>query len=150
MLEIIRRTFSQVSREKGFNALLEEYAAECAIHGLPEPSPRFETYKMLDTSTMFHGLGAYFDGRLIGFAAILAPIIPHYGTTIATMESIFVTREFRRKTGAGMGLLREAQQIAREIGSPAIMISAPTESALERVLPRLGFRATNTVFTRTL
>lgn len=150
MLEIRRRTFSQVSREKGFDALLAEYAQECGIQGLPEPAPRFETYRMLDTSTMFFGLGAYLDDKLIGFAAVLAPLMPHYGRSIATMESIFVTRAYRRKTGAGMALLREAQEIAREIGSPAIMISAPTESPLERVLPKLGFRATNTVFMRTL
>lgn len=148
MLDIVRTTAQEVFSSEGFDALASEYALECRMHGLPDPAPRLEAYRALDVSGCYCILAAMDGGSVAGIACLLAPVIPHYGRHIATMESYFVRPCYRAGTGAGLALLREAEKWARELGCPALMVSAPADSRLQRILPRQGYEVTNVVFTR--
>ncbi|MDR1125294.1 MAG: GNAT family N-acetyltransferase [Deltaproteobacteria bacterium] len=133
------------SRE--FSALCREYAAECAIAGLPDPKEKLSAYLALEAggSDVFHAYGAFLGDMLIGFAVLLTPVLPHYGTAIAVAESLFVGSA-HRKTGAGMLLIRQAEKRAREVRSPGMLFSAPSGGRLAVLLPRIGYRETNRVF----
>lgn len=133
--------------EPNFKDLLEEYAAESAIEGLPHPAAKIEMYKALGDSNALRIWGAFFGEELIGFINVLAPVIPHYSIRIAVSESFFVASS-RRETGAGLKLLHLAEAYTAEIGSPGLLISAPVGSILAEVLPRVGYIETNRVFFR--
>lgn len=122
-----------------------EYAAESAIDGLPPPAVKMETYRQLERARVLHAFSARLDGALVGFITVLAPILPHYGVPVAVSESFFVAKAHRR-TGAGLKLLRAAENKARALGSPGLLVSAPFEGTLFKVLPRVGYGETNRVF----
>ena len=148
MLSIHRSTAKSIFDADGFDSLVSEYADECRMHGLPDPAPKLDAYRALEASGCFCCLAAMAGGRLAGIACMLAPVIPHYGRHLATMESYFVRPAYRAGTGAGLALLREAESWAQELGCPALMVSAPADSRLQRILPRQGYRVTNVVYTR--
>lgn len=146
MLSVRRCSCADVMENPAFPALADEYAEECRIAGLPWPDGKLQTYQYIERSGTFQPLGAFIDDSVVGFAAILAPVIPHYGVTIAVTESLFVGKAFR-KTGAGLLLLRAAEAYAREVGSPGMLISAPSGGILDRLLTvRKGFRETNRAY----
>lgn len=147
MLAIQQCSFPTLEAAPNFTALLEEYSAESALKGLPEPTLKMEQYRRLGNSKIFFPLGAYLCERLIGFAALLIPVIPHYGVSVAVTESIFVAKA-SRGTGAGLRIIREAERISREAGSPGLMITAGVGSSLAELLPRIGYEETNRVFFR--
>jgi GNAT superfamily N-acetyltransferase len=130
-----------------FPKLCREYAAESAIARLPDPQEKLSAYQMLEASgtAAFCAYGAFLTNMLIGFVALLAPVLPHYGVAIAVAESLFVARA-HRKTGAGMLLIRQAERWAQETGSPGLLFSAPSGGRLAALLPRIGYRETNRVF----
>ncbi len=130
-----------------FSALRNEYIAESANKLLPVPQEKTEMYKALDASGALFGFGAFDGEKLMGFAFLIAPILPHYGRVIATMESLFIAKKYR-KTGAGLRLIREAERCAKELGSPALIISAPVGSVLDIILPRLKYTLTNRAYTK--
>lgn len=130
-----------------FPALIAEYAAECAIEGLPPPNVKLESYVALDYTGFLHVFGAYHAGTLVGFITILAPVLPHYGITVAVSESFFVAAE-HRSGGPGLKLLSAAMEQARALGSPGLLVCAPTGSRLCELLPKCGFVETNRVFFR--
>lgn len=140
-------TFAEVEGNANFPALMREYAAECAIGGLPPAGEKFAAYPLIEATGIFHIFGAFFDDMLVGVIAVLLPVLPHYGVTIAISESFFVAQEFR-KSGAGLKLLRAAEQKAQEAKSPGLLVSAPTGGRLASVLPGIGYRETNRVFLR--
>lgn len=148
-VDVLRRSAARLIAEPAFPALRREYAAECALHGLPDPAEKLVVYQALDANGAFRAFGAYLDGELVGFVAILAPTLPHYGITVAVAESLFVGKAFR-KTGAGLALIRRAEQEARELGSPAILFSSPSGGRLATLLPRIGYRETNRAFMKEL
>lgn len=138
-------TVAELEAAPAFPDLLAEYAAESAIEGMPPPSAKMETYRALHDAGLLHVLAAWVDGVLAGFITVLAAPLPHYGRTVAVSESFFVARA-HRSTGAGLKLLRAAENKARELGSPGLLVSAPYEGDLFRVLPRIGYAETNRVF----
>lgn len=130
-------------------ALLDEYAEECAIAGLPHPKARIDLYYQLEASGVFYVAAAKLDDRLIGFITAIVPILPHYGVGVAVSESFFVAREARH-TGAGMRLLDIAERHALSKGACGILVSAPFGGRLAEILPRKGYVEASRVFFRKL
>jgi GNAT superfamily N-acetyltransferase len=145
MLTVAPSTVAAIAGAREFAALAAEYAAESAIDGLPPPAAKMETYRQLERAGMLHAFGANLGDTLVGFITVLAPVLPHYGVPVAVSESFFVAQA-HRSTGAGLRLLRAAEGKARTLGSPGLLVSAPFEGALFKVLPRVGYVETNRVF----
>lgn len=155
---VIRRSSARdITGHPCFAALRREYAAESAMAGLPDPQEKLELYLLMEGSGALQVFGAFVQDEggeaLAGFVAVLAPVLPHYGVTVAVTESLFVAARYR-KTGAGLALLRRAEQHARALGSPALLVSAPCREGqagrLATLLPRLKYVETNRVYMKRL
>ena len=136
---------SSIMGDPSFPDLVAEYAAESAIAGLPPPNARMQTYLHLEALGMLHAFGAIHGNTLVGFISLLAPILPHYGITIAVCESFFVAADYRH-TGAGLRLLKAAEEKTKELGSPGLFVSAPYKGKLFEVLPRRGYTETSRIY----
>ena len=129
--------------------LLAEYAEESALDALGGANPQWETYRQMEAVGVARVLGAFQREKLVGFLVLLVSIVPHFGKPLASTESFFVAQS-ARKTGAGLKLLREAENIARDTGAVGFFVSAPMGSRLAKVLPGVGYRETNRLFFRGL
>lgn len=148
-MEIRSVTFDDLEADPSFGYLLSAYAEECQISGLPPAQHQPDLYRAMEQTGALHFLGAYERLELIGFAAFLVTILPHYGKPVATTESLFVAPEFR-STGAGIKLIRTMEREAVALGAIGLLISAPTGGQLEQVMPGLRYRHTNQVFFKAL
>lgn len=145
---IIRNcTIAEIESAPNIAQILEEYAAESAIKGMPHPLAKVDTYKYLESTKSIYVIGAFFNDVFIGYIIALSPILPHYSVKVAVSESFFVLKEFRN-TGAGLKLLREAEKQTSEVGACGILVSAPLGGDLAEVLPHIGYIETNRVFFR--
>jgi GNAT superfamily N-acetyltransferase len=142
-------TVSDLEASPCFEALLAEYGAESGIPEFGPPVAQMATYKHLEAAGVLQVIAAVQDGELVGFVTVLRSVLPHFGRQVAITESLFVTSE-ARSTGAGLALLRAAEDLAREQGGEALLVSAPTGGRLERVLPGVGYRETARMFFREL
>ena len=145
MLEIRPTTVAEAEAAPNFGELIEEYASECAIQGLPHPKAKMELYKLMESSGILKSFGAWLGGELVGYICVLTCILPHYSEYVSISESFFVTKE-ARATGAGLKLLRQAEGLARELKSKGLLVSAPSGGRLAEVLERTEYKETNRVF----
>lgn len=152
MMRTMERSIRQVSyadilHAEGAQALLSAYAEECSIPEIGSPEPQEATYAALEQLGTMHCFGAYHGDRLVGFAAVLNAVLPHYGKRVATVESIYVRHAYR---GAlGRPLLVAIEDHARQIGCEVVLYSAPAESQFAKLLDaRPEYRHTNQVFCR--
>lgn len=145
MIDVRRITFGELESDPNFRWLIEAYAEESQIAGLPPANCQSELYRQMEATGAFHVLAAYQNGELAGFLNFLVTVLPHYGAKVATTESIFVAREFRR-TGAGVRLIREMEKICAELGAVGVLVSAPSGGRLAEVMPGLKYRETNQIF----
>lgn len=142
-------TLDDLEHAPNFDDLIAQYEDEAKIIGLPARQPNWAMYRAMEQAGAFHVICAHRDGELVGFATLIASIVPHYGVLMCTSESIFVVKA-HRKGGLGLRLLRAAQAKAKELGAQALFVSAPSEGALAKVLPRVGFKETNRSYFRKL
>lgn len=140
-------TISDLESQPHIHEMLDEYAQESAIHGLPHPKVNIETYRALEKVGAIHILGAFLEEKLIGFFVVLSPVLPHFGVKVAVAESFFVSKE-HRKTGAGLKLLKAAEAYAMAVGSCGLLVSAPMNGILSEILPNVGYNETSRVFFR--
>ncbi len=129
--------------------LWDEYAREAMPAELSYHAPQVEAYERLYQAGVLHPFGAFRGDELVGVLAMIVTQVPHYDRPIATTESFFVCAD-ARKGGAGTGLLKAAENHAKALGARALFISAPANSRLDLILPKVGYRLSNHIFVRGL
>jgi len=142
-------SIDEIEHAPNIEALMAEYAEEAHNPELPSPNAQFEQYRKLQEIGMLGALGAFMGEELIGFVGVIRSVMPHHGATLAMTESFFVAKA-HRKGGAGLKLLRAAEQHAKEVGSPCLLVSTVHGSVLEKIMPSLGYRHCNSSFVRSL
>ena len=145
--EIMRTSVRHLFACDEITGLLQEYADQSSNPELPSANPKQELYLGMEEAGFLHVIAAFLGNELIGFATVVVAVLPHYGVPVATMESIFV-RDRHRRSGAGIKLVREAEALARDEGAKGLLVTAPAGGRLSRVMPKIGYRETNTVFFR--
>ena len=127
-------------------ALLEEYAAECSIPEIGKATPNPAIYAAMETAGLLQCFMAWHMERVVGFASVLLPVMPHYSVRVSTVESIFITQS-ARNTGIGGWLMKAIEGFSRDHGCAVVLWSAPAGGQFERVLSRnKRYRQTNSVF----
>lgn len=132
-----------------FIALCDEYRGE----SLRNPDmlgalPDREGYERLIATGLLHPLGVFVGNELVGICAVLITPVLHFGgKLIASTETLFVA-EAHRSGGAGIKLLRAAEEVAVNAGASGLYVTAPTGGRLEKLLPHVGYVETNRVFFR--
>lgn len=141
--------YSEILDAPNAQELLNEYAEECSIPEIGSTAPKTETYAMLEDSGAMHCFGVYIEEQLVGFAAVLLPILPHYSVRVATIESIFVAQEHRAQVGSVLLLVIE--QFADLQGCAAVLYTTPAGSRFDTLLSLSSeYRHTNNVYCRSL
>lgn len=126
-------TIADIERAPNIDALLAEYADEASTEALGKAAPQWWLYRRMEETGLLHVLGAFSDGTLIGFITLVVMQRPHYEGLVASYESFFVADAFR-STGAGTGLLRKAEAMAKSMGALGLFVNAGIGSRLERLL----------------
>jgi GNAT superfamily N-acetyltransferase len=147
MIDIHRCTIAEIEAAPNLAEVLAEYARESSIQEMGPASAQFETYRALEATGMFHPIGAFENGRLVGFIFPIVVVLPHYGVLAATVESFFVPQADRKK-GIGLFLIHQAEVLAKGLGAKALLFSAPAGGSLAQVLPGRGYRHSNNVFVK--
>lgn len=142
-------SYADILYAANFPTLLASYAEECSIPEIGEPNPQADVYELLEGSGAARFLGAYDGELLVGFAAVLCTVLPHYGEKVATVESIYVSPGYRGDLGKP--LLQAIEDHGKAERCVAVIYSAPAQSRFAQFLAlEPNYRRTNSVFCRRL
>ena len=123
--------------------MIDEYSQECSIVGMTKPKPNIGSYLTIEKTGLLKSLGVYSNDKMVGFSVIIQQNIPHYNALVSVVESVFIAKAYR-KYNVGNRLIKEIENIwSNSIG---ILITAPFNGSLVKLLPRLGYTTTNIVF----
>lgn len=142
-------TVEQFFNAPNLDAIMLEYAQEASLPELGQAKPQKDIYAEMEQSGHLYPIAAWESDLLVGFIVPLALRLPHYGVAAVTVESFFVQTRVRDK-GVGLRLLAGAEHVAMELEAKALLISAPANGILAKVLPRKGYRCSNNTFIKAL
>lgn len=147
--DVFRIPVAGIFEDPAWPALQAEYAAECSIPLIGPINPQPQIYAAMETAGVLRAFGVFREGKMIGFATVFLPVLPHYGKRPATVESLFVTKGERRG-GTFSRLRRAIKDNVRDV-SEAILYSAPAGGAMETILMHdSSCVRTNVIFAETL
>lgn len=148
MLNIKVSKIRDIKDSPEFSRLLHDYVEESSMVSY-KPNVQWGIYQNLEDAGVLHCITSSTEDILTGFVLFIVSVMPHYGVKMASVESYFVDKG-HRESGAGLALLRMAGEVAKSHGAVGLLVSSPSNGRLEAVLPRVGFRKTNTVFYKDL
>lgn len=142
-------TVAEVFDSPVFAALCDEYRAESLRNpDLLGALPDRAGYEHLVGAGLMSPLGVFVGEELVGMCAVLVTPVLHFGgKVIASTETLFIA-EAHRAGGAGLRLLRAAEEIALRAGAGGLYVTAPSGGRLDQLLPGVGYRETNKTFFR--
>jgi GNAT superfamily N-acetyltransferase len=150
MTDVRQCTFDDLASAAEFDVLCAAYAQESGrMPEFGEPDVNGSAYRAMEAAGIAQCIGAWNGDVLVGFGVVSLSVLPHYSKLIGCLISFFVAPHAR--SGGTGSLIRDlAEQIAARRGAVGLMISAPTESRLDTILPRIGYRATNRLYFKAL
>jgi GNAT superfamily N-acetyltransferase len=137
----------RASAEKLLRAHWEEVAKRRDLMVL---APDWDRYEALESAGVLVSLGAFVDGRLVGYSVtIVGPHLHYVGLIYGQNDVIYVAPE-HRKSRIGLSLIRETERLSAERGAKLVSWHAKEGTSLHAMLPRLGYSVHETIFTREL
>lgn len=133
--------------------LLEAHREELTTNkGLMILKPDISTYEMLESKNALLSLGA-FDGdgdEIVGYSVNIMAHNLHYSDLMMCQSDVLYVREDKRQGPTGLKLMRETERLAKERGAQMMLWHAKPDTNLDQILPRMGYRVQDVVYTRVL
>lgn len=132
-------------------ALLEAHRLELTTNpDLMVLKPRVETYEALEAAGKLLVLGLFEDDDLVGYSANLIDSNLHYGDlSVCQNDVLFVSQKHRRSRG-GLLLIRTTEREARGRGARLMLWHAKPGTALDKLMPALGYRVQDIIHSKVI
>lgn len=145
------REISAVEQMKTAGPLIREHWDEVARNKeVMVLKPHVDVYRALEEQGCLLSLGAFDEETLIGYSVTIVSRHLHYSDlTYASNDVIFVSST-HRSGRAGLMLMRETERRAKEMGARLMLWHAKKHTALESILPRIGYDIQDVIYSKQL
>lgn len=142
MFETREISYIVESESPGFQETVAEYQAETQNPGIGIPEIQFDRYKELNATGSIKCVGAFEGGELVGLAHVTFARSQHYPFPIASIESFYLRKSFRKGMN-GLKFLRAVKKMVKASGAPGLVFMAPPGSDYDKLCERLGMLHTH-------
>ena len=113
-------------------------------------NPNVDTYCLLEDKGALLSLGAFDGDEIVGYSVNIMAHNLHYSDLMMCQSDVLYVREDKRQGPAGLKLMRETERLAKERGAQMMLWHAKPDTNLDQILPRMGYRVQDVVYTRVL
>lgn len=127
----------------------EHYAELCTRQKLKPMSPDVPYFQFLESRGMLQVLTARKRGVMVGYCLIVVKRHTHYSILAGFEDSYFLTAA-ERKGGVGLRMITRALGELRKRGVQEVYFMSKNRFGMEKLFERMGFEATDQVWTKWL
>lgn len=142
MFETREISYRVESESPGFQETVAEYLAETQNPGIGSPEIQFDRYKELNAAGSLKCVGAFEAEELVGLAHVTFARSQHYPFPIASIESFYLRKAFRKGTN-GLKFLNAVKKMVKASGAPGLVFMAPPGSGYDKLCEKLGMLHTH-------
>jgi GNAT superfamily N-acetyltransferase len=125
--------------------LVSAYREECAKPPFGDSVPCLQAYEAMEGVKAYHLAKLVLNSKPIGFCGITIFVVPHFSKVCASVESLYLTPEYRKGTN-GLRLLNWAKRKAKSLGAVGLTLTAVEGTRLEQIAFRLGKKTSHNFF----
>ncbi len=128
-------------------ALFSEHWEEVALNKqVMVLKPDEQKYRTMEANGMLLILGAFCDGKVVGYSVNFVTNHPHYADLIVCNNDLLFVTGDKRCGRLGLQLIRATEKEAKQRGVQLMLWHAKPGTALEKMMPRLGYGVQDTIF----
>lgn len=129
--------------------LLQAHRDELATaKHLMEVAPNLEAYRALEQCGALLALVVYRGEEIVGYSINFVGPHMHYSNLRYVHNDALFVKPGHRSGRLGLRLMQETELRAREQGAAMIMWHAKPNTALEKILPRMGYAVQDIAFSK--
>lgn len=129
--------------------LLQAHRDELATaKHLMEVAPNLAAYRALEQCGALLALVAYRGNEIVGYSINFIGPHMHYSNLRYAHNDALYVKAGHRGGRLGLRLMRETERLAKEQGAAMMMWHAKPGTALEKLLPRMGYAVQDIVFSK--
>lgn len=149
MYEIRQATVDEVMGSAQIDALFDEHWQELALNKqVMVLKPAMDRYYAMEAQGMLLCLAAFVEGELVGYSVNFVMNHLHYADLwVCSNDLLFVTKAHRQGR-LGLQLMRKTEEFAKERGAKIMLWHAKENTALNAMLPRMGYRVQDVIYSR--
>jgi GNAT superfamily N-acetyltransferase len=147
MYEIRKASVQQMldSATELFKEHYEEVALNKQVMVL---APFVEKYLALEASGEIFVLALYKDDEVIGYSVNFLYFHLHYASLKMCSNDLLFVKKEHRNGRAGYMLIKETEEFAKELDAQLMFWHAKPNTALETLMPRLGYKYQDIIFSK--
>jgi GNAT superfamily N-acetyltransferase len=131
--------------------LLEAHREELTTNpDLMVLKPDVARYQTLEAAGAMLSLGLFKGDDLVGYSINNLFTHSHYGGLLVCQNELLFLAKAHRRGMAGVRLIAATEEIARERGADIMLWHAKPRTTLDRMLPRMGYRTQDIVYSQVL
>lgn len=120
--------------------LLREHVDELATHKhLMVLNPDVDRYEAMEEAGVLFALFAYDGDDIVGYSVNFVARNLHYSDLVYAQNDVLFVRQTHRNGRLGLQLIHETERVAKRHGARFIVWHAKPNTALNDLLPRLGY-----------
>lgn len=131
--------------------LLEEHRKELATHQhLMVLNPDINRYLDLEENGCLLSLAVYKGEEIVGYSVTILAYALHYADLTMASNDVLYLRKDLRKGAWGVRLIKETEKYAKERGAKLMLWHGKENTAFCELMPRLGYRIQDIMFSKEL
>lgn len=148
-MQILESTVADKITQCG--ALLDEHWHESARNKhLMVLKPDLARYEALEAAGALLGLFAYVDGEIVGYSVnVLSPHL-HYVDLVCAHNDVLFIAKSHRNSPLGLRLIRATRRAAAARGAHLMLWHAKEGTPLSQILPKLGCKVQEIIYSEEL
>lgn len=128
-----------------FQAHWDEIALNKELMSL---NPDIHRYKLMEESGALFAIGVFVGEQLVGYSVNFVTPHLHYANLICAQNDLLFLDKAHRASGAGMALIQATEHEAKARGARMLIMHAKQRTALETLLPRIGYGVQDIMFSK--
>lgn len=142
---------SVVEKRGVIEPLLLLHADELATHKhLMVVAPDWDRYAAMEETGRMFGLFAYEGPVVVGYSVNFVLPHLHYSDLVYGQNDVLFLHPDYREGGVGLALIRRTEEVAKARGARLFCWHAKPDTALDLLLPRIGYGVQDVIYSREL
>lgn len=113
-------------------------------------NPDEDRYKGMEEAGMLLLLAATDEERIVGYSVnLIMPHLHYADCVICSNDLLFVDPQYRG-TSLGIKLMKATENLAKDSGAKLMLWHAKQDTALEKLMPRMGYKVNDIIFSKGL
>lgn len=112
--------------------------------------PDYNSYQLAEEAGKLFVLYAYYGDEVVGYSYNFLTNHLHYADTCMAHNDLLFVAKAHRNSPIGLKLIRETEKIAKSLGAQMMMWRAKKDTTLGSILPRMGCRVQEIVYSKEL